>query len=355
MFMTPKKTGPFWPKYKALTKALTRVSVYQTQPPYNLNWYKKFKFLDDFLRSNPITVVDVGARDGSCQELETLQSYIEFIGFDADADACVILNARTNIPYKTFKIYPFFVGKSQGPQTFNLYKNPGESSQLLPNIDFRKSFNEDLRIEKTVTVEGITLDQFVEDNHTEVDVLKLDSQGTEYEILANGYRVVSTALMIECEVEFIAIYENQKLFHDISDLLYKKNFSLLYLNRVFANRTCFKGLARGQIIFGDALFGLNEVAVRNLSWERKKKYCVLLINYGHIDYAYEIFCNDAELREKSPELERFFKNQTAKKRSIIWTIKVGLWTQIEKILFLVLIFRKTNHLNHDSDRSWPIR
>ena len=67
------------------------------------------------------------------------------------------------------------------------------------------------------------------------------------------------------------------------------------------------------MIFGDALFGLGNLALSKLSWQRKKKYCALLINYGLIDQAFEIFLDNEELRSNSPDLAGFFAARTRKR------------------------------------------
>jgi FkbM family methyltransferase len=342
-------------KTKYILRVLKSLAVYNTVPPYNMNWRRSFRFMSEFLTANPITVVDVGARGGSLEELECIQSYIRYIGFDADAQEAERLNRSPPAAYQSFRVFPLYVGKVTGPQQFHLYKDPGSSSQLPPNVEFQKSFSPNLRIERTVTVEGTTLDDFIQENQVVADVVKLDTQGTEFEILEHGRAVIDQALMIESEVEFIEMYDGQKLFHDISKLLYGKGFTLLYLNRVFSNRPCYRGLSRGQLTFGDALFGLDKRSVAKLTWERQKKYCALLVNYGHIDFAYEIFSQSDELKLNAADLAAFFAANMPRKRRLLRRIGVGIVAQLDKLIYLLLLIRKSNHLPIDSDRSWPTR
>ena len=125
---------------------------------------------------------------------------------------------------------------------------------------------------------------------------------------------------------------------------------------MFSSSKRFKGESRGQIIFGDALFGKRRDLVTQLSVDRKLKYCVMLINYGHIDFAYDIFNENEDLKFYSDSLIEFFKTSfRSEKRSFFQKIKFGLKCQIEKLLYLTLVARKTNGLRSDSDRSWPVR
>ena len=79
-------------------------------------------------------------------------------------------------------------------------------------------------------------------------------------------------------------------------------------------------------------------------------------NYGHIDFAYDIFNENEDLKFHSDSLMEFFNTSfCSENRSFLQKIKFGLKCQIEKLLYLTLVARKTNGLRNDSDRSWPFR
>src|SRR5205085_7367238 len=139
---------------------------------------------------------------------------------------------------------------------------------------------------------------FCADNpHLSPDIIKLDTQGTELNILEHADSALDSTLLIECEVEFTSIYANQKLFHDVCAFLYRKGFTLLFLNRVFLNRRRFGYSARGQMVFGDALFGRNARCAESLSTIQKAKYSALLINYGLQDFAYDLLSGDRQMQD----------------------------------------------------------
>jgi len=338
-----------------LWRILKKRTIYETVPPYNFSWFRSFTSLDFLLSKNPIYLIDVGARGGSCEELEPLQSYISYTGFDADKKESDRLNTYPPKGYKSFKTFPFYVGRKSGKQEFHLYKNLGSSSQLLPNPEFQNSFGSDLIIERTVIVDGITLDEFLKDAEQIVDILKLDTQGTELDVLKSAEKILNQALIIESEVEFIEMYQGQPLYHDVAAFLYQRGFTLLYLNRVFGNRERYKGLSRGQILFGDALFGLRKDFVQRLDWVKQFKYCVLLINYGHLDYAHDIYTSNLILQEKVPGLGAFFQKEIEANSSWWGRRKKKMIFRFEKLVYIFLSIRKTNGLTSDSDRSWPTR
>ena len=134
--------------------------------------------------------------------------------------------------------------------------------------------------------------------------------------------MLNECLIIETEVEFMEMYSGQPLFHDISSFLHDRDFQLLYLNRVFKGRNLpHIGRNRGQMIFGDALYGLSFKKAKQLTTSKKFKYCCLIINYGVIDFAYNLFYSDPLLHDHYPELNSFFKNLELKQRGIFGAIK----------------------------------
>ena len=69
-----------------------------------------YDFLDEFLSANSITVLDIGARGGSLEELEPFRKYIAYIGFDADAEVANRLNSSAGHGFKSLSVYPLFIG-----------------------------------------------------------------------------------------------------------------------------------------------------------------------------------------------------------------------------------------------------
>jgi hypothetical protein len=131
----------------------------------------------------------------------------------------------------------------------------------------------------------------------------------------------------------------------------KNGFELLYLNRVFEQRRkIFMGKSRGQITYGDALFGRREDQIKGYSKAKLMKYILLLVNYGHIDFAYHI----AQLH---PGVNDFFPISKLKYFNPSYGTKIRrfLSSQIDKCVLLWLQLRKYNHMNIDYDRGWPYR
>ena len=280
-------------------------SQYFAVLPYNLNWRKRnWSKIMPTLKDNPICVVDVGARGKIPDEISPLSHVIDYVGFDADEKEAARLIAVGDSKCFRFRIVNAFIGAERGSVQFHLYRNLGESSSLEPDPAY-SVFHSEFSIDRTVTLNATTLDTLVRDRTIgDVDLMKLDTQGTEYDILLGGREAVKLALLVETEVEFLSIYKGQKLFHDVSHFLYEHGFYLVFLNRVFATRHQYDGPSRGQMVFGDALFALREDIAKKLPMAKKVKYIALLMQYGLLDFAYSIYTDDPEIQKSCSRLGR---------------------------------------------------
>src|SRR5206468_7179825 len=83
----------------------------------------------------------------------------------------------------------------------------------------------------TTKIQVTTLDEWsASAGISNVDFLKLDTQGAELDILRGGERVLASVRALEVEVEFNPIYLNQPLFGDIDRFLRDRGFVLWKLS-----------------------------------------------------------------------------------------------------------------------------
>ena len=343
---------------KNLKKALTSLqSPYFSELPYNLNWMpsKKGGIHEILDASGPISLVDVGCRNGIPEELSQIQKSIFSIGFDADKVECERLNQQPH-PYHDRQIFPLFVSGGQESVDFHLYHARGSSSSLQPNQRYQTLFGGPVfKIEQSVRVQAMGLDAFFSNNPElpAPDFIKLDTQGSELQILEGAVEALQTCSMVEVEVEFIEMYERQSLFSDVMNFMLAQGFDLFHLNRVISQRRGFSAYAKGQLTFGDALFVRREDRISHYSSEKLLKLIVLLINYGYLDVA-QVLKSDSRLgKDQQKSISK-----TLEKLSGRWTFRrfqKRFNPFIDKLILFLLWLRKTNGLTFDSDRSWPIR
>lgn len=333
-----------------IKKLLTYWSHYIAQLPYNLNWAIDLQSQEkSWLEKCPLVVCDVGARGNAPEELVSFFPLMAYHAFDADADECARLNASKH-PYHSLRVLPLFIAGSEGKIVFNFYKEPGQSSVYHPAHRYQELFGgKDFDIASHCSMETTTLDA-VYKSLPIPDFIKLDTQGSELDILRGATTVLKTTTMVEVEVEFIPNYEGQPLFHQVFEFMLDHGFELLYLNRQIGQRKqVFNGPCRGQLVFGDALFGKREDRMQDYSTDRLIKAVLLLINNGHLDIAFHVAQKNPQILLDLPSLSRHFRRDTYGS-----LFKRGLLSQFDKLLLLAMRLRKTNQISMDSDRSWPI-
>lgn len=334
-----------------------RGSPYFSVLPFNLNWLgRNNRLLAKWAQSlAPVLCVDVGCRGGVPDELYPLRRAIHLIGFDADEEECAKINASKH-PYAARQIFPLFVSGGDEKVDFHLYESRVHSSSRQPHPRFASLFaGPSFRIERTVEMKSSSLDDFFESNSGALkpDFLKIDTQGTEFEILEGAARILENCSMVEVEVEFLEFYHGQKLFHEVAAFLLHKGFDLFHLNRVFSQRRGYVGRAKGQLTFGDALFVRREDRLSHFSEDQLLKFAALLLNYGYLDVASHLAADQRIGERRRKELRQLVSRISGRWSMQTWGKRANPW--IDRFILLLLNLRRDNGLAFDSDRSWPVR
>lgn len=320
--------------------------------PYNLNWAVRLGRSErDYLDAHRLVVCDVGARYQAPAELRPFFRHMRYHAFEADKAECERLTSSRH-PYAEMHVFPYFVGDRVGTADFHLCRRRSLSSLYRPSARFRATFGGDeYAVDETVPVESTTLDVVHAERMLPApDFLKLDTQGSELDVLRHATDTMRETSMLQVEVEFVEMYEGQPLFHDVTAFLHARGFELLYLNRsIVQRRVVYTGPARGQVVFADALFGRRDDLVGGLPSERLVKYALLLINYGHLDVAHQLLSAHPEVRAELPSIDRYFRSGHGS------LLRRAAVSQVDKLAMLWLHARRYNQLNGDSDRSWPFR
>jgi len=258
-------------------------------------------FFEACYRDNPLTIIDVGAKGGLNKRWNCFDKYLQVIGFEPDERAFQDLLEKKNreksgiaTRYLNAAVY-----NVPGERDFYVTKKEGNSSFLLPNEDVLRKFPEQGRfaVLNTKKIKVDLLDnQLKENSVTDVDFIKIDTQGSEFFILQGATDILRKSVFgLEIEVEFIKVYDNQPLFADIDDFLRQLGFQLFDLRNAYWKRTAGKNLrgGKGQVIFGDAIYFKQEEAFfKNLESGHKEtakakalKAISICIVFGYFDYA----------------------------------------------------------------------
>lgn len=189
-----------------------------------------------------ITIVDVGCRLGPKSNWLSLDC--DIIGFDPDWKECQRLNEK----YPRFQFSPFALDSTSGHREFWLTENPECGSFYRPDQNLLSNGLAGHRIIGLETVDTISLDEWMKTyrNKAVVDVLKLDTQGSELDILFGATETLAEVSWVISEVEFNPLYEDQPLFSDVDECLRDKGFQLLGFDDL--------NYRRGQLMWGDAYY-----------------------------------------------------------------------------------------------------
>lgn len=120
---------------------------------------------------------------------------------------------------------------------FYITKKDELSSLIKPNYELLKKFYNCDRFTITDKIK-INCKPFKDVYKNDyIDMVKIDTQGSEYEILKGFGDLLNKTKVIQTEIEFVEMYTKQKTFNDINDYLRSYNFILLKFERiVYANK-----------------------------------------------------------------------------------------------------------------------
>ena len=200
-----------------------------------------------------MVVVDVGCRWGFAEPFLGRSRPFHVVGFDPDAEECERLRER----YRDFpvELVPLALAGKLGPRTLYRTLNPACSSLLQPDPVLTANYPalECAREVGTETVETTTLDAWARSRDLPpIRYLKLDTQGTELEILEGGAGCLRSVRCVEVEVEFNPIYLGQPLFSDVDHFLRGEGFVLWKLtNHVHYSRYGEPDPSRQDSVFYD--------------------------------------------------------------------------------------------------------
>jgi FkbM family methyltransferase len=201
-----------------------------------------------------VTLVDVGARNGIGARWKPFHDRISVVAFEPDPAECERLNAQ-QWPYP-FRLLPHALGATDGERvTLHVTEQPGCSSLLEPNHKLCDQFYYGSAMQETARI-PLTLSRLDTVLDIQPDVIKIDTQGTELEILKGAGKLLDNAIAVECEVEFVEQYANQPLFSDVDAFMRAAGFQLRGIRRTYWRNQADRYLhaAGGQLIHGDALW-----------------------------------------------------------------------------------------------------
>jgi len=187
------------------------------------------------IQVTPRIVIDVGAHVGeSINRFNLLFRTPKIYSFEANPSLAHSL--FTKYKESNVKVFSMGLGAVPGPQALNFYtSSSGASSFLEANPDERFTKRRgisEVNTEKTLinieTLDGLYRGGIISE---EIDFLKIDTQGTELDVLRGSSYLLKNSLIKFIEVEIIVtpVYMNQEKWSSIIDYLLSHGYNLVAL------------------------------------------------------------------------------------------------------------------------------
>jgi FkbM family methyltransferase len=177
---------------------------------------------------DPIVVADAGCRWGFGSQWDSLVPAVRLFGFDADeAEVERLVEEYADRPHA--RVTAATLGASPGTAVLLVTKEPGATSLFEPTHPTATHLApyEGSTVEKTVAVDVVTLDAWAADSSVaRIDAMKLDTQGSELDILRGATRALQDVRHLEIEVAFNEIGKGAPLFGEVDGFLRARGFAL---------------------------------------------------------------------------------------------------------------------------------
>jgi FkbM family methyltransferase len=256
-----------------------------------------------YLQGQNIILFDVGAK-GGITDLIKLAPVTTVYAFEPNPEEHKKLLTLKH-PYHACNFYNLALGEKTGVTNFRIANKPSYSSVLefdqaqfkqhLALMPLYDQWTKDFTTHKAFPVSIDTIDHFcIANNISEINFLKLDTQGSELQILRSSNSILQHVHVIKCEVTFTPVYKEQAFFSEIDIFLKQHEFefvdcrfypevvnppkSLQKKNRIYDKPRFATG--------GDAIYMKNPSRIDSSA---QYKMAIALASMGYLSEAYVLF------------------------------------------------------------------
>lgn len=321
------------------------------------------------LVAQPMGFLDIGARGGAHPLVEPLAKHTAVLGFEPDEESFneLMNDTKAKQHWARFDLEPVALADKKGEAELHLLSAPTNHSLRAPNKAFTGRYimpkwEEVGRVPlATDTLDAVLFDRRDGENFWG-EFIKVDTQGTEYEIFAGSAKTLDErTVAIVTEVSFGELYAGQKLFSDVEQQLRRHGFSF-YGFHTFHTRSlrqmdkkterCLeRAMYADAVFFKDPLPGAFHT--KSLSPRQNKLLCACALLLGYYDFALEIarksWADKKEmetLRALVASLAQYDPKQAA---DDVAALHAAIQTSPDKANLLVGKFVDSRRLNFDYD------
>lgn len=207
-----------------------------------------FDALKELCDGHATIVFDIGAHHGNYARLLTNHLIVDkCYCFEPFPESYTTL--QRNLQGNKFLTFPLAISDVRG--TADFYANQfEETNSLLAASVTNSQIDQLLDLREKIKVEVDTVDSFCEQHQVrEIDVLKIDTQGNTFQVLKGAETMIRNGRIgiIQCEVEFLEIYKEEKLYHHIAAFLDDCGYKLFSIYNLHFD-------VKNRLSWGDAIF-----------------------------------------------------------------------------------------------------
>jgi len=254
---------------------------------------------------NPLSFIDVGARGGIHEIVEPFAKYTSVLAFEPDQQECDRLKKIPKVfePWAEFILEAKALSDKKGLAELVLLSADTNHSLRAPNIKITRRYNMEKwqeigrEIIETETLDNIITSNKYQGNPYIGEFIKLDTQGSEYEILTGAQNMLTErTVAVVCEVSFAALYEGQKLFSEVEILMRELGFSFYGFTAMFTRSQkqldkLYYG-SKERPFYTDAVFFkdplTDELQRENFTNRQSKSLFLCATLLGYYDFALEL-------------------------------------------------------------------
>ena len=270
--------------------------------------------LPQIFDKNPMSFIDIGARDGVHSIVQPFSQFTSVIGFEPDPDECrAIVEAlkSTDVQYAKARMEPIGLAGKLGKAVLHRISAATNDSLRRPNKSYvdRYKMLKWREIGESVvdvsTIDHVIFDLNKEDK-TAGEFIKIDTQGTELEILRAGERTLEErCVALISEISFCELYVDQGLFSELEQYLRGMGF-VFYGFDLFRLRSCNQlnkktNWSRERMIQADAIFFKdpleNTGSTNRISKRQSSCLIVAAVLLEYFEFAHELACEFFESLE----------------------------------------------------------
>lgn len=248
-----------------------------------------------------VTFVDVGSAGGLDRRWRDFRPILSTVLFEPREGGAVGTLGRGQS-----RTYPVALGDRAGEADLHITALANMSSFLEPDSMVFSRYRKKGRDAEVVSTEKVPverLDAIARADGLRPDVLKVDTQGSELQVLEGAEESLSSVVLADIEVSFFRRYIGQPLFAQVESWMNARGFELIELHRLKRYRaanslgarfpTIGEGQRSGRIAYGDAIFLRRQsdilAAGGGDDGSSVLKSIIALLAYGKSDHAAAFF------------------------------------------------------------------